>query len=107
MNYAMRFTHVASGGPIAYLPDRLAVMDEQTADELTREGVPRDRLCVTGHPFLHEVRQRSDDPQASLRHRRRLGAGPSERVIAFFSEPIRWGEQQGLNAAVGYDESTA
>ena len=107
MNYARRFADVARDDPIAYLPDRLAVMDEQTADELTLDGIPRDRVRVTGHPFLHEVRQRSDDPQASLRHRRHLGVGPSERVMAFFSEPIRWSKQQGLSTAVGYDESDA
>jgi len=107
MNYAMRFADPVSGDPVAYLPDRLAVMDDQTVEELAAEGIPGDRVCVTGHPFLPLVRQRARDRAARLRHRKDLGARPGDRVIVFFSEPLRWGEQEGLNEPLGYDEFDA
>lgn len=107
MNYAKRFADPVSAAPLAYLPDRLAVMDEQTVAELVAEGIPRERLCVTGHPFLSVVRRRGEDHGSSLRIRDALHVEPGERVLAFFSEPIRWGVQEGLVDAVGYDEFIA
>lgn len=107
MNYAMRFADPVSGDPVAYLPDRLAVMDDQTVEELAAEGIPGHRVCVTGHPFLPLVRQRAQDRAARIRHRKDLGARPADRLVVFFSEPLRWGAQEGLNEPVGYDEFDA
>ena len=107
MNYASRFADPDTGDPLGYLPDRLAVMDGRTVEELVAEGIPRDRLHVTGHPFLHVVRRRAEDRAGISRVRKGLGLASADRVIAFFSEPLRWGEQEGLNESAGYDEFAA
>lgn len=107
MNYAMRFADVDTGHPTTHLPDRMAVMDEQTVAELAGVGVPSDRLDVTGHPFLSVVRQCSNDVSVRAKHREQLMAADGEQVVVFFSEPLRWGEEQGLNDPLGYSEFDA
>ncbi len=105
MNYAMRLADAASGNPIAYFPDRMAVMDADTVAELASIGVPAHRLDVTGHPFLPVVRQH--DRAAANRMRESFGVFGDEKLIVFFSEPLRWGTEQGLSDSLGYDEFIA
>jgi hypothetical protein len=107
MNYTQRFADPETGDATTFVPDRLAVMDRHTADELAAEGIPADRIVVTGHPFVDVVRQHAQSHTDRSETRSLLGATPADRVVLFVSEPLRWGVEQGFITDVGYDEFDA
>lgn len=89
-----------------YLPKKICVMDEYAKKEIEREGIPGDRIVVTGQPyfewFKHWVEEVEDDEL--LRVKRMFGY-ENEKVIIFASEPIC--KTYGRNAgAWGYTEET-
>lgn len=61
------------------LPDRIAVMDDETAVELRQEGVPPDRIVVTGQPYLDQYAQ-----AAAACTCRRDGSAP---VVLYVADP--------------------
>lgn len=52
---------------LAYLPDRLAVMDGLAAEEAEAAGLPPERLVVTGQPYLEALPSRLDADAVSAR----------------------------------------
>ena len=104
MNYATRFSDPDTGDPLAFLPDLLAVPDQGTVAELVAEGIPAERQRVTGHPFLGVLRRQVSDEPHIRGLRQAVGVQPGERCLVFFSEPVRWGADEGLSEPVGYDE---
>ena len=109
MNYSSRFADPATGAKLAYLPDVLAVMDEGTIDEMAAEGIPRGRLRVTGHPFLRVLYEKADGLDQVSQRRRSLGVSPDDRLLVFFSEPLRWLSRHSEyeDHGSGYDELDA
>jgi hypothetical protein len=85
-NYRARFLH----GRRPVWPERIAVMDTVAAAQARAEGVPAERLVVTGQPYL-EQRWRELEarrwPKADLRHvaylSQPLSARPGRRRVAF------------------------
>ena len=56
-------------------PDRVCVMDRQTAETMEQEGYPETQIYVTGHPHLERCYQRED------RHRPASAAKPEISVL--------------------------
>lgn len=57
-NYGLRFADPGTG-ELVYLPDAVAVQDQQAWEEATAEGLPA-RIChITGSPALAELTQRA------------------------------------------------
>src|SRR5262249_50098466 len=75
--------------PLAFLPDRIAVMDTSARSEMIAEGIPADRAFVTGQPRFDELDPcRSHfSPQRRAELRARLGIVPDEKLVLFASQP--------------------
>jgi hypothetical protein len=88
MNYRLRFAN--EKGELVYLPDRIAVMDQQARQEMIAEGLDAARLIVTGQPALDELASLGPAIKREQRKavRRMLGVEEDERMVLFASEPI-------------------
>ena len=87
-NYALRFS--TEGAALRYLPTKLCVMDATAQAGAVREGIPEDRIVITGNPyfehFTDNVTQDAEDPHE----------------ILFISQPIR----KDVGRIYGFDEYT-
>ncbi len=93
-NYRVRFLG-PSGEPV--WPTRIAVMDAAVAREMEAEGAPKDRIVVTGQPFL-EMRA------AQLRAKAGAAPPPRKGRVLFVSQPLSASPSAGER---GYDEFSA
>jgi hypothetical protein len=102
-NYAVRFSGTDPAERLAYLPDRILVMDEQARREAIVDGLPAERLVVTGQPAFDDIRR---EHQALLADRARLRAAhgmPAEaRVVTFVAESLA----RDYSDSLGYDEQS-
>ena len=87
-NYVPRFCD--GNGELVFLPDRIAVMDEITRDEMISEGFNPKLLEVTGQPALEDLvkwqEAFSDSKHTEVRSR--LGVGIDEILVLFASQPL-------------------
>jgi hypothetical protein len=108
MNYRLRFAD--QRGELVYLPDRIAIMDEQARTEMIAEGFDPERLVVTGQPAFDELEslRHSATPQQRKTVRQMLGVADDERLILFASEPISTmcGTEPSQPLYPGYTEQT-
>ncbi len=85
--YAVRFND--RKGQLAFLPDRIAIMDERARSEMILEGFKPERLTITGQPAFDELQSWKQgfklDTRKKIRHD--IGIGNNELVIVFASEP--------------------
>jgi hypothetical protein len=107
-NYTARFSRDGSG--LAYLPDRIAVMDELAYTEMLAEGFPAERLVITGQPAfdgLAQVRASFSD-EARRRTRQALDIGEDDFAVVFVSQPFAtlFGRDESHPQYPGYDEHT-
>ena len=102
-NYAMRFSGPTEAERLRYLPTCIAVMDEDVRRDMISEGIPEDRICVTGHPrfaALKEYHNQSIRKKAREKLAR-LGVDKTRQIIVFVSEPAR----RFFAVEEGYDEA--
>ena len=87
-NYALRFRD--RGGELTCLPDRIAVMDELAKQEMEEDGVPGERMVVTGHPAWDSLEAtRAAFTSAQRRAlRTRCGLADGDWLILYASQPI-------------------
>jgi hypothetical protein len=87
-NYPPRFS---LEHPLDALPDTIAIMDERARDEMMALGFPADRLAITGHPVLDQVREwrMKVTPTEREQFRQDLGVLPGQRAFLFISQPLR------------------
>jgi hypothetical protein len=71
-NYRLRWQHAAYG--FENSPDRVCVMDKQTAEAMIQEGYPRTLIYVTGHPHLERCYQRQDRLRSASVAKREVAA---------------------------------
>jgi hypothetical protein len=84
-------------GGCAYVPDRLAVMDERSARACVAGGMPQSVVAVTGHPLVQLLRALHDRSTDDVEPR---------NEILFISEPLRWCMRTGRISAAPADEGT-
>jgi hypothetical protein len=86
-NYALRFSDAA--GRLAYLPDRIAAMDEQAREEMIADGIDAARIVVTGHPAFDslEAYRTGFSPQRREALRQELGVAEDAWLVLFASQP--------------------
>lgn len=107
-NYRGRFSDKADD--LTYLPDRIAIMDEQARAEMVEEGFPVERLVITGQPafdILAAIRE-TTTPETRCAARVTAGVGDEETLVIFVSQPLAelCGLRPELVARLGFDEST-
>jgi hypothetical protein len=85
--YSVRFND--KKGNLVFLPDRIAVMDEQAKMEMIGEGFEPEKLVITGQPAFDELnywkQQFNQDIKWKIRNR--LGIKKDDLVVLFVSEP--------------------
>lgn len=91
--YAIRFSDNA-GNPV-YLPDKIAVMDEATRDEMIREGFDQKIITITGQPAYDDLGLWKERFILEQREaiRKDLGIHHNNLLVVFASEPIFSGNE--------------
>lgn len=86
-NYALRFSD--DEGVLAYLPDRIAVMDQTALDEMVADGVDRSRIVITGHPAWDNLAEHGNrfGADEKARIRAALGIGENDWLVVYASQP--------------------
>jgi len=102
-NYPCRFMDDSGNMQV---PDRIAVMDDNAAEQMASMGIDRSRLVVTGQPafdVLPAVRAAFSDGRREELRRRLAGDG---RLVVFVSQPLSslYRDITGNPCHLGYDE---
>ncbi|QTA87904.1 hypothetical protein [Desulfonema magnum] len=100
-NFGIRFSTPRTND-LYYLPDVVAVSDETAMEGCISEGIPEDRLLITGNPYWERLlAEKSDDngEEARTNIRKLLGVSEEDIFVLIISGVIRH-----LNASLGFDE---
>ena len=105
-NYRRRFSD--KNGRLVYLPDRIAVMDEQARRQMMIEGIDPALIIITGHPNFDDLAGARESFTAGVRTRIRevLNVGPEDLLVVFASQPLgqMFGTDESNPMYLGYDE---
>jgi len=87
-NYTERFSD--QEGRLTCVPDRIAIMDEQTRADMVAEGFDPSRLIVTGQPAFDDLIQTRMQFTGARKCdvRAQLGISDDELFILFVSQPL-------------------
>ena len=87
-NYRARFSNQRN--QLAYLPDRIAVMDKCAQNEMIQQGFPEGCLVVTGQPVFDELFKSKTEYELEARNVRSKYTArfPCNKVVVFLSQPI-------------------
>jgi hypothetical protein len=102
-NYALRFSGPTPAQRLAFLPTCIAVMDEQVKSEMIGEGIPAERILVSGHPRFDRLGDFAAGwtPEEAGKTRAELGVAAGALMVCFVSEPAR----RFFAAEEGYTEA--
>ena len=102
-NLDLRFSE--SEDDLQYLPDKLAVMDDYTRDELEKLGISTEVIEVTGQPYLDKI---INFKKSANRNdiRSTFKIKPNEKLITFVSEPhsLDYGTDDSFPLYKGFTE---
>lgn len=105
-NYRHRFSDEKDR--LVYLPDRIAVMDDETRRQMTAERIDPSLLVVTGQPAFDDLASARQSFTAETRARTRaeLGLEPEDLLIVFASQPLArvFGDNISSPLYLGFDE---
>jgi hypothetical protein len=108
MNLPGRFLDEKSGDSKAYVPDILCVMDFETRLELINLGIPVEIIVPTGHPYHSDLKSlKNNEVQSREILRKFHNLAMNEKIIVFFSEPLRWAQSELGVTNPGYNEFDA
>lgn len=107
-NYRSRFAD--ADGELAFLPDRIAIMDERAREEMRGVGIPAERLVLTGQPAFDELAawKRQADPTSRAAIRNAFGVIADELFVVFGSQPLSatYGDDTGRPGHPGFTEDS-
>lgn len=102
-NYALRFSGRTKKERLAYLPDYIFAMDELAKSEMIKDGIPQDRIVITGQPALDRfIREYKMMYAKAHKIRRGLKIPPGFIVVTFVAESLK----KDFGKSLGYDEQT-
>lgn len=87
-NYARRFSGVDDRAYLAYLPDKIAIMDKLAKKDMLEEGFPSNKLHITGQPAIERFRGSFIELKKKQKAARPNNL-KNDFAITFFSQPIR------------------
>ncbi|MDR0869368.1 MAG: hypothetical protein LBN39_01100 [Planctomycetaceae bacterium] len=115
INYGIRFSpytvyqlaEYQNDKRFPYLPSKICVMDEFAETEALADGLPKERLAVTGQPYFETVLKNAAKitPQDCIDYLEPLGIHGREIVAVFASEPLF--QEQGEPGYLGFTERSA
>jgi hypothetical protein len=90
-NWSSYRRRLTTDGAEAFIPDLYMVMDEEAHQGAAAEGVPEDRLRITGHPGLNALAGlvHGGRPRPSAETLAGLELPADKTIVAFASEPLR------------------
>jgi|GEM_PF-5140632 len=97
-NFGARFSNPGTRD-LAYLPDEIAVMDEDAKFGCIDDGIPDSILSITGNPYWDFLIKRKDLIKLQTQTKSKLGISDQTLVVVVISSDIR-----NLNLNLGYDE---
>ncbi|MBF0557345.1 MAG: hypothetical protein HQL08_01040 [Nitrospirae bacterium] len=102
-NYALRFSGPSPEERLAYLPDHIFVMDDYAQEAMTRIGILKERISITGQPAFDNLAERfSELASRKVEKRRLLDIPETCTVVTFVAESL----QKDFGPCLGYDEQT-
>jgi hypothetical protein len=101
-NYSLRFSGPGVHEYLAFMPSVIAVMDEGVRRQMVAEGIPAEKVWVSGHPRFDRLREFRATTQKEICRRRlaELGVETDGWVVIFVSEPA----SRFFAGEEGYDE---
>lgn len=101
-NYRLRFS-LSQGKILDALPNLICATDYSMKDELVKAGISKDRITVTGNPYLERLKDIKGDlaKQGKDSFRKNFRFEKDDIVIVFLSQPISIDSGKGK---CGYDE---
>lgn len=89
VSYSKRFSGLSSGEKFRYLPNIVCVMDDIAKNEMINEGIPPDRIRVTGNPYFDNFREEImvylSEKSNFLKDK---GLASDVLIVSFFSQSI-------------------
>ena len=100
-NYAVRFSGVGEKDRLAYLPDYIFIMDDFAKNEMISNGLPENRLVVTGNPTFDRLRKTYKTFELQVDEiKKRINITTDYMVFTFVAESLR----KDFGTIIGYDE---
>ncbi|MBT3981945.1 MAG: hypothetical protein HOE90_11360 [Bacteriovoracaceae bacterium] len=99
MNYADRFNNPVTLEKNFYQPNLVAVMDQFTLDEMTKEGCNPNICFISGHPKFDWIKKSKEIDNKGMKEK--LGLNSQKKCITFFSHPV---DSYYPNRSLGYNE---
>jgi UDP-N-acetylglucosamine 2-epimerase len=101
-NYKERFSGPGGADVLEYLPTFICAMDESAKRGLTIDGVPEERIIITGQPSLARMRRCMLDGSHNERQaiRNQLHCGEDSLLMVFISEPFT----SSMGQEIGFTE---
>lgn len=112
VNYSIRFSDLSvNGEKLKFLPDVVCVMDEIAKKEMIVEGIPEDRIRVTGNPYFDQFFNKKSSISKEKRKKmlEKWGFSDNTRVLSFFSQTIHqtFGYSKDNPRYLGYTQFAA
>jgi len=105
-NYRERFAD--ESGDLAYLPDRIMIMDEQAHGDMISEGFDSGKLLITGQPAFDDLSGwlKAMPPDLPSTTRRALGVCDNDLLVVFASQAIAeaYGPDSIASGPLGFNE---
>lgn len=98
-NYSLRFSGVDKDEYLAYLPDYIFIMDELAKTDAIKDGIPEDRIVVTGQPAFDIIKNNKKNNFFVDKIKTKLHISQTPIVITFVSEALLkdFGDTLGYN----------
>lgn len=103
--YRRRFEE--ESGRLAFLPDIIAVMDDTAKTEAVKEGLPAERIVVTGSPRFEALAHKAFDREKIREDMAaQYGLDPDRQWLLYLSQPhgLSGEDPQQARDAFGYNE---
>lgn len=117
VNYGIRFSKYTlkesekywSERDFSYLPNFILTMDDYSKKEMIKDGIPEEKIVVTGQPYLEYTRKRilQVEDEKVKAYRKKVGCLNDEKLIVYASDNIYrdFDDKEG-KTYWGYNERT-
>lgn len=87
-NYWQRFSDLDGKNRLAFLPSKVAIMDEYARKAMLAEGFPEDKLVITGNPHFDSFKYKAKEFSEKDRLKVREQIGLPQEILLFYAGGI-------------------
>ena len=108
VNYILRVRNDKTGDNLGCMPDIHTALDAESLEKMVKEGLPRERLKITGNPYFDDIGELNAKFTIDKRKeiREYFGVHPEGSLITFISQPIKGDLKANKTTDWGYNEET-